>query len=207
MHPLEDPRDPLKTQYNPLETLLGPPDFGLRDLWLSKSYHPRSDDTVRVELSLHHGNLCLSQGAARTKACAATKGKGGRLRPGRRSSDLDFQFEEERCSLRAPVSSLPRKALLHCQVRLRRRNQDGEGGEELVLAWGNLRLFDHRGRMLSGLRKLCLWPEDCTSAGFEQRCTPHRPSARTLALNDHHANPIELTILVPHPRSGPLRGG
>jgi hypothetical protein len=41
LHPLEDPRDPLKTQYNPLKPLLGPPDFGLRDLWLSGSYHPR----------------------------------------------------------------------------------------------------------------------------------------------------------------------
>jgi hypothetical protein len=35
------PWDPLKTQYNTLKTLLGPPDFGLRDLWLSESYHPR----------------------------------------------------------------------------------------------------------------------------------------------------------------------
>ena len=43
MHPLEDPRDPLKAQYNTLKTLLGPPDFGLRDLWLSESYHPRSN--------------------------------------------------------------------------------------------------------------------------------------------------------------------
>jgi hypothetical protein len=41
LHPLEDPRDPLKTQYNPLKNLLGPPDFGLRDLWLTGSYHPR----------------------------------------------------------------------------------------------------------------------------------------------------------------------
>ena len=40
-HLLEDPRDPFKTQYNPLKTRLGPPDFGLRDLWLSESYHPR----------------------------------------------------------------------------------------------------------------------------------------------------------------------
>ena len=41
MHPLPDPLGPLKTQYNPLEPLPGPPDFGLRDLWLSESYHPR----------------------------------------------------------------------------------------------------------------------------------------------------------------------
>jgi hypothetical protein len=41
LHPLEDPRDPLKTQYNPLKTLLGPPDFGLRNLRLSESYHSR----------------------------------------------------------------------------------------------------------------------------------------------------------------------
>ena len=41
MHPLEDPQGPLKTQYNPLKSLLGPPDFGLQDLWLSASYHPR----------------------------------------------------------------------------------------------------------------------------------------------------------------------
>ena len=33
--------DPLKTQYNPLKTLLGPPDFGVRGLWLSERCHPR----------------------------------------------------------------------------------------------------------------------------------------------------------------------
>ena len=27
-HPLADPRDPLTTHYSPLNTLLGPPDFG-----------------------------------------------------------------------------------------------------------------------------------------------------------------------------------
>ena len=38
LHPLEDPRDPLKTQYNPLNNYLGlPRDFGLRDLWLSET--------------------------------------------------------------------------------------------------------------------------------------------------------------------------
>ena len=36
MHPLEDPQGPLKTKYNPLKSLLGPPDFGLQDLWLSE---------------------------------------------------------------------------------------------------------------------------------------------------------------------------
>ena len=36
----QDPRGPLKTQYTPLKILLGPPDFGARDLWLSLSYHP-----------------------------------------------------------------------------------------------------------------------------------------------------------------------
>jgi hypothetical protein len=41
LHPLTDPLGPLKTQYNPLKPLLGPPDFGLWDLWLSESYHPR----------------------------------------------------------------------------------------------------------------------------------------------------------------------
>ena len=41
MHPLPDPLGPLKTQYNLLKPLLGPPDIGLRDLWLSGSYHPR----------------------------------------------------------------------------------------------------------------------------------------------------------------------
>ena len=41
MHPLTDPLGPLKTQYNPLKPLLGPPDFGPRDRWLSESYHPR----------------------------------------------------------------------------------------------------------------------------------------------------------------------
>ena len=40
MHPLEDPQGPLKTQYNPLKSLLGPPDFGLQEFWLSESYHP-----------------------------------------------------------------------------------------------------------------------------------------------------------------------
>jgi hypothetical protein len=35
---VEGPRDPLKTEYNPLKTLLGlPRDFGLPDLWLSET--------------------------------------------------------------------------------------------------------------------------------------------------------------------------
>jgi hypothetical protein len=40
---LMTPGHPLKTQYNPLQTLLGPSDFGLGDLWLSESYHPRPE--------------------------------------------------------------------------------------------------------------------------------------------------------------------
>jgi hypothetical protein len=40
LYPLPDPLSPLETQYNPLKPLLGPPDFGLWDLWLSESYHP-----------------------------------------------------------------------------------------------------------------------------------------------------------------------
>ena len=51
MHPLPDPLGPLKPQqYNPLKTLLGPPDFGLRDLWLSESYHPRHADKIGFRL-------------------------------------------------------------------------------------------------------------------------------------------------------------
>jgi hypothetical protein len=40
-HPLPDPGHPLRTHENALKTLLGPPYFGPRDLWLSGSYHPR----------------------------------------------------------------------------------------------------------------------------------------------------------------------
>ena len=43
---LDNPLDPFKTQYNPLNVLRGPPDFGLRDLCLSESYHPRAELAV-----------------------------------------------------------------------------------------------------------------------------------------------------------------
>ena len=40
MTPLRTPGTLSSPSYNPLKTLLGPPIFGLRDLWLSESYHP-----------------------------------------------------------------------------------------------------------------------------------------------------------------------
>jgi hypothetical protein len=59
LHPIEDPRDALKTQYNPLKTLLGPrtSDVGLRDLWLSESYHPTQ--AVVAALDSHRGSEVL----------------------------------------------------------------------------------------------------------------------------------------------------
>ena len=54
LQPLEDLRDPLKTQYNPLRTLLGPPDCGLQDLWLSGSYHLRSSGCVGIQKLYTH---------------------------------------------------------------------------------------------------------------------------------------------------------
>ena len=39
--PPSGPRAPSPDAVNALKTLPGPPDFGLRDLWLSGSYHPR----------------------------------------------------------------------------------------------------------------------------------------------------------------------
>ena len=64
MHPLEDPQDPLKTQYNPLKSLLGPPDFGLQDLWLSESYHPRWALPPRAEQTSFWVRLTASHGSS-----------------------------------------------------------------------------------------------------------------------------------------------
>ena len=55
---MRTPGHPLETQYNPLETLLGPPDFGLRDFWLSESYHPRHDLDTTAK-SFHGPEDCM----------------------------------------------------------------------------------------------------------------------------------------------------
>ena len=79
MHHLEDPQGPLKTQYNPLKSLLGPPDFGLQDRWLSEAYHHRSpappppgprgavDDAggAALQVAMPKGSVVLFTGAAR----------------------------------------------------------------------------------------------------------------------------------------------
>ena len=75
MHPLDDPRDPLKTQYNPLKFLLGRLDFGLRDLWLSESYHPSP-----VDEGSYHPRSSKAEELGATEAeidDAAEAGEGG----------------------------------------------------------------------------------------------------------------------------------
>ena len=73
LHP-PDPLSPLKTQYNPLKPLLGPPDFGLRDLRLSESYHPRLCEEL-LECALYDESPCKNGGACKEAGAAPAAGE------------------------------------------------------------------------------------------------------------------------------------
>eukprot|EP01046_Picozoa_sp_COSAG06_P009160 COSAG06_NODE_474_length_15284_cov_124.295582_12_plen_1831_part_00 len=158
-----------------------------------------------VECVIHCGNRVIGSPHTRTQSRGATVEK--RKKPSGTSADPRYVFEED-LDTNARVLELPRKARLIFKVRSARSKQNSVLGS--TVAWGALPLFDHRGRLTSGTRELCLWPVGLHNPAMPERgewLYSKRDGALSAAQNLHHTNPIVLVVHVNPPPSPPLNSG